>query len=120
MPGYTVMEVDLPREWEGQYGKMLSYDMTVSGPDGQVKCELAQKPETPAPKEGDLIQGTIQPGKNGYPGKLKKEKPQQGGLSPGKPKQRDPGTPLNGRWPTRVRWNSPWPWPGQVCQTQTP
>ena len=91
MPGYTVMEVDLPREWEGQYGKMLSYDMTVSGPDGQVKCELAQKPETPAPKEGDLIQGTIQPGKNGYPGKLKKEKPQQGGFSPGKPKQRDPG-----------------------------
>lgn len=93
MPGYTVMEANLPREWEGQYGKMLSYDLVVSGPDGQVECELAQKPETPAPKVGDLIQGTIQPGKNGYPGKLKKEKPQQGGRfsgggKPGKP--RDP------------------------------
>ena len=119
MPGYTVMEVDLPREWEGQYGKMLSYDLVVSGPDGQVKCELAQKPETPAPKEGDLIQGTIQPGKNGYPGKLKRKSPSREGSARANRNSviRVNGTPLNGRWPTRVRWNSPWPWPGQVCQT---
>ena len=78
MTTFTVKETSLPREWEGKYGKMLSYDLTVTGPNGDVECELAQKPETPAPKVGDTLNGDILPGKGNFPGKFKKE--QQGGM----------------------------------------
>ena len=75
---YTVLNVvGDPREWEGRYGKNLSYTVALKDVDGVV--ELSQKPETPAPKAGDELTGEITPSSGNFPPKFKKDKPQGGG-----------------------------------------
>ena len=86
MSSYTVQAVNSNREWEGKFGKMISYDINLQGPEGFTgSVELAQKPETPAPQEGGTLEGHIEQGKFGP--KFKKESGQtfKGGGG-GKPK----------------------------------
>jgi hypothetical protein len=92
MPTFTVESVvGEPREWEGKYGKNLSYRLSLAGHDGVV--ELSQKPETPAPKVGDSIEGELVPSSGDFPPKLRRAKPQGGfnggggGMSPEREKR---------------------------------
>jgi hypothetical protein len=92
MATYTVEAVvGEPREWEGKFGKNLSYTLALSGREGVV--ELSQRPETPAPKAGDSIEGELVPSQGDFPPKLKRAKPQNGygggggGMSPEREKR---------------------------------
>jgi hypothetical protein len=74
----TISKVLDRREWSGQHGPMVTYKIEL---EGHGVAELNQKPETPAPQEGQSIFGDLQPGREGYPPKLKKV--QQGGFGGG-------------------------------------
>jgi len=54
---YTINQVMPAGEFEGQYGKMLKYSLMLEGEQSAV--DLNQKPDTPAPKVGDTIEGEI-------------------------------------------------------------
>jgi len=45
-------------EYAGQYGQMIKY--AVKFEDQNEAVELSQKPETPAPKTGDVLEGEIE------------------------------------------------------------
>lgn len=61
---YTIKAVSSePREWEGAYGKMLSYHIQVEGNGEPVT--LNKKPDSPAPQVGDVIYGDVVPGEFG-------------------------------------------------------
>jgi hypothetical protein len=87
MPSYTIESIDERREWEGNYGPMVSYKVTLAG---SGKAEIAQKPTTPAPTVGQTIEGTLEPSKNpAFPPKLKKAQQAFGGGG-GRPAGRSP------------------------------
>jgi hypothetical protein len=78
----TISKVLDRREWNGQHGPMVTYKIEL---EGHGVAELNQKPETPAPQEGQSIFGDLQPGREGYPPKLKKAQQNSfggGGKSP--------------------------------------
>jgi|SRR5882672_12802003 len=52
-----------PKEWEGQYGPMLTYVMDIEA-DGQMNSniEINRKPESRAPAVGEKIAGHIEHG----------------------------------------------------------
>lgn len=54
-------------EWEGNYGPMVTYRLRANGQE----VDLNQKPETPAPAEGQEIWGHLEDGK--FRPKLKKD-----------------------------------------------
>lgn len=87
---HTITAVKGQREWQGKFGAMISYDIDVTGPDGQFHgdVELAQKPETKAPYEGLVLEGTIEQGKFGP--KFKKTPPATTGGGGGGPRKKDP------------------------------
>lgn len=90
---YTVKQVTSQNTWEGSHGPMVSYKMEVSDSNGnQQTVELNQKPDTPAPSQGQEIDGFLEPSKrDGFPPKLKKTpKAAGGGFGGGKGKPRDP------------------------------
>lgn len=60
-------------EWEGNFGPMVTYRLRANG----TECDLNQKPETPAPTEGQEIWGHLEDGK--FRPKLKKDKRPDGG-----------------------------------------
>lgn len=76
MPAYTIEQVTGQREWAGKDGgTFVSYKLVLKdvGP-----AELTQKPSTPAPTVGQVVEGTLEPPKNpAFPPKLRKA--QQGG-----------------------------------------
>jgi hypothetical protein len=91
MSTYTVKAVEGSREWESAYGQMISYQIALTGPDGESLSgvELSQKKTTAAPAAGQELTGTIDmSGK--YGPKFKKEKPQfSGGGGGGRPQKDD-------------------------------
>lgn len=92
MTVFKVIDVEgEPRRWEWPKGSgsfNLDYTITVDQHDGPVT--LTQKPDTPAPAAGQVIEGTLEPSKQaGYPPKLKKAQRFGGGGGFG-PRPRDP------------------------------
>lgn len=47
MPDYKILGVEGPQEWEGQYGPMHSYTLTLEGVEKPV--DINQKPTSAAP-----------------------------------------------------------------------
>jgi len=85
---YTIKSAMKTGEYDGKFGKMFKYAIQV---DGEANaCELSQKPETPAPKVGDKIFGSIET--TNYGNKFKKSA--QGGFSKGSFQKSDPNTML--------------------------
>lgn len=84
---YTVTDVvGEPREWQSKHGgTFLSYRVALKDVEGVV--ELSQKPETPAPKAGDLLAGEILPAQGSFPPKFRKEKRDFGGGGGGRSAQ---------------------------------
>jgi hypothetical protein len=72
----TISKVGASRTFETQHGKFVSYRIEL---EGHGEAELVQKPETPVPAVGQSVFGELVPGKEGFPPKLKKAKPQGGG-----------------------------------------
>lgn len=52
---YKIAKVQNRDDWTSKYGPMKSYALQLQGVDGWV--ELSQKPDTPAPVEGEDIFG---------------------------------------------------------------
>ncbi len=80
MSSYKVTAIEGTREWESAYGQMISYQIALTGPEGDSisGVELAQKKTTAPPSVGQDITGTIDfTGK--YGPKFKKEKAVFGG-----------------------------------------
>lgn len=84
---YKVLNSMKSGEFEGQYGKSFKYSVMLEGEAEAVT--LNQKPETPAPKAGDILSGTI--AEDQYGRKFKKEQ-KPNGFSAGFTKS-DPETP---------------------------
>jgi hypothetical protein len=83
MSNYTVGSVVGKREFETKNGPLVSYKMQVTGDDGfSGIAELVQKPATPAPTEGQTIEGTLDKSNPQFPPKLKKAQQGQGGGRP--------------------------------------
>lgn len=51
MAEFRVVSVDETREWEGKFGKLVSYYLSSS----DLKVFLNQKPDTPPIKPGDVL-----------------------------------------------------------------
>jgi hypothetical protein len=68
---YKVKNAMKTREFTGQYGKTFVYSLQF-GETGEDTIELSQKPETPAPKIGDVLKGTIEDSQYGK--RFKKER----------------------------------------------
>ena len=79
MSAYTVTQLVDTKTWEGQHGPMVTYSLDVSDPSGKAtRVQMNQKPTSPAPAVGQIIEGTLEP--NGsFPMKLKKAPPAFGG-----------------------------------------
>lgn len=52
---YKITDVKKLKEYEGKYGKLVSYSIQIDG----EWVQLSQKPETPAPQIGSEIEGSI-------------------------------------------------------------
>lgn len=88
MPSYKIVNVNGPREWEGQYGKNHSFDLDLEGVDKPV--ELTQKPDKPRPQPGEQINLNLEPHPR-FDGKLKGKREYQGGGGfGGGPRPEDP------------------------------
>lgn len=84
MATYTVEAVLGEREFEGQHGKLKSYDLRLK--DVEQVVELTRKPETAPPKAGDTLNGNLE---EGFRGKKKLKLERQGNFNGGG-RQRDP------------------------------
>jgi hypothetical protein len=84
---FTVAQVVAgPRDWQSQkHGPQHSYELTLQGREANV--EFSQSPGEPAPKDGDVIEGTIYPSGNSYPDKLYKKRKGGGGGGGRSPKE---------------------------------
>lgn len=91
MPNYTVTDINGKREFTTKQGHpLVSYKLMLTGDDGfSGAAELSQKPETPAPTNGQVIEGTLDKSNPQFPPKLKKAQQAQGGPPRGKGKQDD-------------------------------
>lgn len=73
MSAYTITAVSAEtRKYDTQFGQMISYKLKLEGVDGVV--ELGQKTTTPAPQQGQVLQGHIE--ETPYGPKFKKEQAQ--------------------------------------------
>jgi len=73
---YKVINSMKTGSYTGKFGEMFKYAVQLEGVDGAV--ELSQKPDTPEPKAGDDLNGTIE--ETQYGKKFKKEQaPYKGG-----------------------------------------
>jgi hypothetical protein len=59
---YKVLTVNRHEDWESQFGPMRSFYI---GLEGEGEVQLRQKPETPAPREGDELFGHVESGPRG-------------------------------------------------------
>lgn len=55
---YTIKNSMKTGEYEGKYGKLYKYTIQLEGESDAV--ELSQKPDSPEPKTGDVLEGTIE------------------------------------------------------------
>jgi len=55
---YTIKNSMKTGEYEGKYGKLYKYTVQLEGESDAV--ELSQKPTTPEPKTGDILEGIIE------------------------------------------------------------
>jgi len=56
---YKVAKVSpTTKEWESKYGKFITYYVLLEG-EGQEPVEMNKKPDSPAPKVGDTLYGTL-------------------------------------------------------------
>lgn len=77
MAEYKIEAVsDKTREFESKYGKFISYKLKLGGEDEVV--ELVKKWDSPAPKKGEVLTGTIDTSGE-YGAKFKVERPAFGG-----------------------------------------
>ena len=81
----TISKVLDRREWSGQHGPMVTYKVEL---EGHGVAELNQKPSTPAPQAGESVFGELQPGREGFPPKLKKVQQNSFGGRGDSPEQR--------------------------------
>lgn len=80
MPAFTVKEVAGRKEWDGQHGTMVTYTMDVATEAGAtVRVQMNQKPASPAPTAGQVIDGTLDDSNPNFPPKLKKSQQAAGG-----------------------------------------
>lgn len=80
MSNYTITAVNGQREFDSKYGPLVSYKLTITGDDGyEGEAEMTRKPESPAPQQGETIEGTLDRSNPRFPPKLKKA---QGGGAP--------------------------------------
>jgi hypothetical protein len=85
MSQYTIETIVSEREFESKYGPLKSYKVRVQGDDGfNGEAEITQKPTTPAPQSGQVIEGTLDKSNPKFPPKLKKaQQPTGGGFKGG-------------------------------------
>lgn len=96
MSAYTVTAVSAEtRKYDTQFGQMISYKLKLEGVDGVV--ELGQKTTTPAPQQGQVLNGHVETTQYGL--KFKKEQAQGfgggGGFTQPQPSA-SPGTTSSG------------------------
>lgn len=73
MSNYTITSVNGRREFESKYGPLVSYKLTIKGDDGyEGEAEMTRKPESPAPQQGEQVEGTLDKSNPKYPPKLKR------------------------------------------------
>jgi hypothetical protein len=89
---YTVVEVTGQKEWQGAYGPMKDYYLTLRNEAGATRerVQLAQKPSTPPPSPGQSLELTVEADGQG---RLKAKKVQPPGGRPqgfSGPRPRDP------------------------------
>jgi len=73
---YRIQSVSGPRQWESNFGPMVSYDVLFAGASEQV--EVTQKPSTAAPQPGETLEGDVVTDNAGRR-KFKKHRPDTGG-----------------------------------------
>lgn len=77
---YEITSVNGRREFDSKYGPLVSYKLTIKGDDGfQGDAEMTRKPESPAPREGEQVEGTLDKSNPKYPPKLKRAQGSAGG-----------------------------------------
>ncbi len=80
MSNYEITAVTGKREFESKFGPLVSYKLTVKGDDGyEGEAEMTRKPESPAPAQGETIEGTLDRSNPRFPPKLKKAQAGSGG-----------------------------------------
>jgi hypothetical protein len=73
MSNYQITAVNGKREFESKYGPLVSYKINIKGDDGyEGEAEITRKPESPAPSQGETIEGTLDRSNPRFPPKLKK------------------------------------------------
>lgn len=93
MPTYTVKSINRQKSWKSKRGDdMISYYLILANDKGDEKeVELAQKPSTTAPTEGQKLEGTVEKGNYGL--RFKKDYAGGGGGGfRGGPRPDDPAT----------------------------
>jgi hypothetical protein len=55
----TAVSPDPPREWTGDHGTFLIYDIEFEGEQGRGKGDTKRKADSPAPKVGDVLDAEI-------------------------------------------------------------
>lgn len=86
MPSFTltkdaVEKKRLPADEARKRGPLVIYSIELRDEGRLVQAEMMQKPETPAPKAGDVLEGTLTTSDFGM--KFKKDKPAFGGKGGG-------------------------------------
>ena len=81
---FTVQSIESTKEFQSKFGPMISYTLTVNGPEGMpLQVDLNQKADTSSPHVGQVIWGHIE--ETEYGPKLKKDPlPQPTAPSPAK------------------------------------
>jgi hypothetical protein len=80
MSNYTIKSVGGKREFESKFGPLVSYKLEITGDDGyEGEAEMTRKPESPAPAQGETIEGTLDRSNPRFPPKLKKAQAAGGG-----------------------------------------
>jgi len=70
LTAYTIQTTEGQKEWTGNYGTMIDFQVAVSSTDGPQTVVITQKPTSTPPAIGDVIEGTVT--KNQYGLKLKR------------------------------------------------
>ncbi len=83
---YVIRTVGPTESFKTQYGQMTKYTVQFEGADDWV--QINQKPESPAPKIGDSLDGTVETSQYGL--KFKRAQNAPGG--PGRGSSNDPAT----------------------------
>ena len=62
MPSFTVNKAEFKKKFDGKKGGTFAvYTVELKDEQGFTNAELVQKEETPAPKQGDVLEGTLEP-----------------------------------------------------------